>query len=184
MLKKEELIALGLTEEQANKIVEDQKDYIPRSRLKEESDTVAALNKQMAERDADIKKLQGDAGKGSDLEKKLTELQAQYKTDTDALGKQLADQKLDAALDAVLVKAKARDPLSVKAHIKREALKLKDDGSVEGLDIEALSKEKPYLFEIETKSEEGTGFAGGSGDTGKQPPKTMNDAIAAHYQKT
>ncbi len=181
MLKKEDLIALGLTEEQANKIVEDQKDYVPRSRLKEESDTIAALNKQLDARDADIKKLQGDAGKGSELEKSLTDLQAKYKSDTDALGKQLADAKLDAALDAVLSKAKARDPVSVKAHIKRDALKLKDDGTVEGLDIETLTKEKPYLFEIETEADEGSGFAGGSGDTGTQEPKNLNDAIAAYY---
>ncbi|MEI8200743.1 MAG: phage scaffolding protein [Eubacteriales bacterium] len=182
MLKKEDLIALGLTEEQATKIIEDQKDYVPRSRLKEETDTVAAINKQLADRDADIKKLQGEAGKGTDLETKLTALQAQYKTDTDALGKQLADQKLDAALDAVLSKAKARDLTSVKAHIKRDALKIKDDGTVEGLDIDTLAKEKPYLFEIETKSDEGSGFAGGSGDTGKPAPQTMNDAIAAYYK--
>ena len=182
MLKKEDLIALGLTEEQANKIIEDQKDYIPRSRLKEESDTVAALNKQLGDRDADIKKLQGEAGKGTDLETKLTALQAQYKTDTEALGKQLADQKLDSALDAALGKAKARDLTSVKAHIKRDALKLKDDGTVEGLDIETLAKEKPYLFEVETKTDEGAGFNGGSGGTGDKGPQTLGEAIAAHYK--
>lgn len=184
MLKKEDLIALGLTEEQATKIIEDQKDYIPRSRLKEESDTVAALNKQLGDRDADIKKLQGEAGKGTDLETKLTALQAQYKTDTEALGKQLADQKLESALDLALGKVKARDLTSVKAHIKREALKLKDDGTVEGLDIETLTKEKPYLFEIETTHDEGSGFASGSGDTGKPAPATMKDAISAFYQKS
>lgn len=182
MLKKEDLIALGLTEEQANKIVEDQKDYVPRSRLKEESDAVAALNKQLTDRDADIKKLQGEAGKGSDLEKKLTDLQAQYKTDTEALGKQLADQKLDSALDMALGKAKARDLTSVKAHIKREALKLKDDGTVEGLDVAALVKEKPYLFEVETTADEGSGFTSGSGDTGNKGPQNLSDAIAAHYK--
>lgn len=184
MLKKEDLISLGLTEEQANKIVEDQKDYVPRSRLKEETDTVVAINKQLADRDADIKKLQGEAGKGTDLEAKLTALQAQYKTDTEALGKQLADQKLDSALDAALGKAKARDLTSVKAHIKRDALKLKDDGTVEGLDVAALVKEKPYLFEVETTQDEGSGFEAGSGDTGKQGPKTMRDAISAYYEKS
>ena len=183
MLKKEDLIALGLTEEQATKIIEDQKDYVPRSRLKEETDTVAAINKLLGDRDADIKKLQGEAGKGTDLETKLTALQAQYKTDTDALGKQLADQKLDAALDAVLSKAKARDLTSVKAHIKRDALKLKDDGTVEGLDIETLAKEKPYLFEIESKQDEGSGFAGSSGDTGNKEPATLRDAIQAAFAK-
>lgn len=182
MLKKEDLIALGLTEEQANKIVEDQKDYIPRSRLKEETDTIAELKKQLEERAADLTKLQGEAGKGSDLEKKLADLQTQYKVDTDTLNKQLSDARLDAALDMALSKAKARDPVSVKAHIKRDALKLKEDGSVEGLDIETLTKEKPYLFEIEQTTDEGNGFAGGSGDTGKAEPKTMTDAVAAYYR--
>jgi len=183
MLKKEDLIALGLTEEQANKIVEDQKDYVPRSRLKEETDAAAELKKQLEERAADLAKLQGEAGKGSELEKKLADLQTQYKSETEALNKQLEDAKLDAAIDMALSKAKARDPVSVKAHIKRDALKLKEDGSVEGLNIETLTKEKPYLFEIEETSDEGNDFTGSSGDTGTQEPKTMTDAIAAYYQK-
>ena len=182
MLKKDDLIALGLTEEQAAKIIDDQKDYIPRTRLKEETDKIEAISKQLTDRDADITKLQKDAGKGTELETKLTALQTQYANDTAALNKALADQKLDSALDAVLMKSKARDLTSVKAHIKRDALKIKDDGSIEGLDVDGLIKDKPYLFEIEQTKDEGDGFSGGGSKDSNTAPKTLKEAISAIYQ--
>ena len=180
-MKKDDLITLGLTTELADKVMaqhtEEMKGFIPRSRLDEETGKVTSLTSQLADRDKDIKTLQSAAGKGSDLEKQLTELQTKYTTDTAAYQKQLADQKLDAALDAQLMKAKARDPISVKAHIKRDALKLKDDGSLEGLDLTGLVKERPYLFEVTTTGQEGTGFQGGTGNAATEAQQ-LEAAIA------
>lgn len=172
-MTKEELMAMGLTAEMADKVVaqqtEEMKGFVPRARLDEESGKVTALTTQLADRDKDIDKLQKEAGKGSDLEKQLTDLQSKYQSDTEALNKQLADQKLDNLLDTQLLQAKARDLVSVKAHIKRDGIKVKDDGTLEGLDLDGLRKEKPYLFEIQSSSDEGTGFsssASGGGQAG------------------
>lgn len=164
-MKREDLITLGLTAEHADKVIgqytEEMKSFVPRSRLDEESAKVTGLATQLTDRDKDIKTLQSAAGKGSDLEKSLAELQGKYKSDTEALQKQLADQRLEAALDAQLTKAKARDPISVKAHLQRDALKLRDDGTVLGLDLDTLIKSKPYLFDAEERHDEGPGFQGG-----------------------
>ena len=195
-MTKEELIAMGMSTEQADKVIakqtEEMKAFVPRARLDEETSKVTSLNTQLADRDKDIKALQAAAGKGSELEKQLTDLQAKYTADTDAFQKQLADQKLDAAIDAALnsVKLKdasgrARDPVSVKAHIDKSKLKLKDDGSIDGLDIETLVKNKPYLFEIETTKNEGPDFKGGSSGGASQNNQntSIEDAIASFYTK-
>jgi hypothetical protein len=172
-MTKEELMAMGLTAEMADKVIaqqaEEMKGFVPRARLDEESGKVANLTTQLADRDKDIATLRKDAGKGSDLEKQLTDLQSKYQSDTEALNKQLADQKLDNLLDTQLLQAKARDLVSVKAHIKRDGIKVKDDGTLEGLDLDSLRKEKPYLFEIQSSTDEGTGFnssASGGGQAG------------------
>lgn len=187
-MTKEQLMALGLTAEQADKVVaqqtEEMKGFVPRARLDEESGKVTALNTQLADRDKDIAKLQKEAGKGSDLEKQLSEMQDKYKTDTEALNKQLADQKLDNLLDTQLLQAKARDLVSVKAHIKRDGIKIKDDGTLEGLDLDSLRKEKPYLFEIQSSSDEGTGFnSGGSPDNGAPKASNLTEALQNYFTK-
>ena len=195
-MTKEELIAMGMTTEQADKVVakqtEEMKGFVPRARLDEETGKVTALNTQLGDRDKDIKTLQTAAGKGTDLEKQLTELQGKYKTDTEAYQKQLADQQLESALDTTLSNiktktgmARARDIVSIKAHIDKTKLKLKDDGTIEGLNAEALVTSKPYLFETETQTDEGPGFNGGSGDGKPKPAQavSLDDAVASYYQK-
>lgn len=170
-MTKEELIAMGMTAEQADKVLakqtEEMKSFVPRARLDEETGKVTALNTQLADRDKDIKTLQAAAGKGTDLEKQLTELQTKYDADKTSFEKQIADVKLDAALDAALVANKARDPISVKAHLDKTKIKLNGD-KLEGLDLSQLQKDKPYLFADEQTRDQGNNFqsGGGSGEAG------------------
>lgn len=169
-MNKEQLIAMGLSAEQADKVVaqqsEEMKGFVPRSRLDEEASKVTALQTQLSDRDKDIKALQSKADKGSDLEKQLSELQTKYTDAEKTYKEQMESIKLDAALDAALTSAKARDLKSVKAHIDQTKLKLKDDGSLEGLDLAELQKSKGFLFEIEQKGDEGAGFKSGKGQQG------------------
>lgn len=186
-MNKEQLIAMGLSAEQADKVVaqqsEEMKGFVPRSRLDEEAGKVTALQTQLTDRDKDIKALQSKADKGSDLEKQLSELQTKYTDAEKTYKEQMEGIKLDAALDAALTSAKARDLKSVKAHIDRTKLKLKDDGGLEGLDLAELQKSKGFLFEIEKKGDEGSGFTGGSPTQKPNEPKSLGDAVFAHYTK-
>lgn len=63
--------------------------------------------------------------------------------------KQVAALRFDHALESALSGAKAKDTLSVRAHLKTEGLKLKDDGSIDGLEdqLTKVKSEKSYLFE-------------------------------------
>ena len=77
----------------------------------------------------------------------------------------MAALRLDAALDAAIHGAKGRNPKAIKALIDRDKLELRDDGTLKGLDLEALKKSDAYLFEIETTVDEGQGASGGSGSS-------------------
>jgi hypothetical protein len=80
--------------------------------------------------------------------------------------KQVADVKFNYALNSALVGAKAKDPADIIPHLKRDMLKLGDDGKFVGLteQLEPLKTSKSYLFEGETPDPK---FLAGGG--GNQP---------------
>jgi len=62
---------------------------------------------------------------------------------------QLTNLKFDHALQGALTGAKARNPIAVQALLKKDALKLNDDGTILGLkeQLETIQKDNDYLFE-------------------------------------
>lgn len=166
-MKREDLKAKGLTDDQIEFVMAEHGKAIAAEVAKttEATTNVTSLQDQIKQRDKDIKELQKQTGGNTDLQKQLEEWQEKYKADTEALEQKLADQKLDAALDAAIHGAKGRNPKAIKALLNREALKLKDDGSIEGLDLDALKTSDAYLFEIETQKDEGQGASSGSGES-------------------
>lgn len=56
-MKKEELLALGLTEEQVVKVLEGFKDTVPYSRFKEVNDEKNELKTELSNRDNQLKEL-------------------------------------------------------------------------------------------------------------------------------
>lgn len=105
----------------------------------------------------------------ANLNQQITDLQSKYAADT-------ARMKLDAAVDLAIMQAKARNPKAVKGLLDPAKLKLKDDGTVEGLDLAALQKSDPYLFEIEGRKPEGAGFQDGKPDK-DPPPQTLAGVV-------
>lgn len=165
-MTREELKALGLSDELVESIMTAHGKSVAAEVLKTTTanTTITDLQAQLKKRDDDIKELQTKSGGNEDLQVQLASLQQKYEDDTKALEAKLADQKLDAALDAAIHGAKGRNPKAIKALLNREALKLTDDGKLEGLDLEALKASDAYLFEIEKKKDEGSGVQGGSLD--------------------
>ena len=137
-MKTEELTALGLTDDQAAKVFE-----MHGKELTKLQNTVSALT---TERDG-LKTQLGEAnGKLAGYEK--------TKADTAAVDaqKKLDALKFDYALNDALKAAKVRDTVSVKAHLKTDAMKL-DGESILGLkeQLETLKTEKGFLFESDEK---------------------------------
>lgn len=192
-MTKEELMAMGLTEEQAKSVLakqtDEMKNFVPRTRLDEVTIEKEGLKTQLADRDKDIDDLKKNSGSAEDLQSKLTELESKYQNETTTLQAQLQQQKLESALDMALIGSKARNPKAVRGLLDMSKIKLKDDGTLEGLDIESLQKSDSYLFEsADTKDAtpkfsgvkllEGSDTSSGAG----QPPKTFGDALRANLE--
>ena len=83
--------------------------------------------------------------------------------------------KKAAAVDMAVMKAGARNAKAVKALIDMDKVTVKDDGTIEGLDIEKIKETDGYLFNVETVTTEGNGVAAGRAADGTE---NLNDVIA------
>ena len=115
--------------------------------LKTANDTISALK-------AEAKKYEGVDVAG--LQKQIEETETTYK------GK-IAELRKEAAIDMALVQARARNPKAARALLDDSKIMLNADGSISGLDVEAIKKTDPYMFEVEKKTDEGPGHEGGNG---------------------
>jgi len=96
---------------------------------------------------------------------------AQKKYDDD-----LAIFRRDSAVNLLLAQSGARNIKAASALLDLSKFKVNEDGSVEGIDIDALKKSDPYLFVIEQTREEGDGHAGAA-DAGKDKPASLESEI-------
>jgi len=145
--------------------VSQQKFRDKETELKTATDTLTGLQETVKKFDGvDVEKLKKDTA------------DAQKKFDAD-----LATVRRDSAVDLMLVQAGARNVKAAKALIDMSKVKLKDDGSVEGVDVEGLKKSDPYLFTIEQTKDEGDGHAGAAG-AGDDKAGTLESEIMAALQ--
>ena len=141
-----DLTALGLTEEQANGVLtqhtaeltaEQQKNTDLTAQLEAAKTNISELTEKVKTFD------------GVDLEgqkKSAAEWEQKYNADIAAL-------KVDNAVELALVGAKARDVGIVKSQLDSSALKLGEDGKLEGLteQLDKLKTDKAFLFESEAE---------------------------------
>lgn len=136
-----DLTALGITEEQANKVLEqhtaeltaEQQKYTdPNAELETAKGTISELTDK-------VKAFDGEDIEG--LKKAESDWESKYNADIAAL-------KLDKALELSLAGAKARDVDIVKSQLDSSLLKLDDDGKITGLteQLDKLKADKAFLF--------------------------------------
>ena len=144
-----QLMELGLTQEQADKIFAlhgaDIESLKAKNAALQASDE--AKQAQIAEANATIegfKKLDVDGIKAA-----ADEWKSKYEQAAADSAKQLSALKFDHALESALTGAKAKNAKAVKALLQPDALKLQEDGSIMGLkeQLEAIKSESDYLFE-------------------------------------
>lgn len=169
-MKKEDFIKLGLTEEQAEKAAaawaEELKGYVPKSdydtkvsELETANGSIKDLTGKLKGFDGvDVKKLQDD----------VKDWETKYNAD-------IAGVKKAAAVDMAILQAKGRNPKAIKALLDMDKITLKDDGTLEGLDLEGLKKSDSYLFDTEALKTVGTGAP----KTGVQTGIDSDNFIAA-----
>lgn len=187
-MTKEQLINLGLSEELASKIAGESKkeleNYVEKSKYIELEIEKKQIGQTLQERDKQLEELKKNSGDNIELKKQIEKLQADNKVMEENHHKELNNIKLNGAIDIALTNAKVKNLKAVRALLNQENIKLKDDGSIEGIkeQIEELKKSDAYLFENE-KQQVPKGFipgsSSGNGEEGK--PKGLADAVQSFF---
>lgn len=158
-MKKDELIKMGLTDEAAEKVAaasaEELKGFIPKARFDEVNTAKNHAEEQVKERDKQIEGLNAASGDAESLKKQIETLQAANKQKDSEHAAEIKKLKVDAAVDAALTAAKAKNLKAARALLDLDKAELSDDGTVKGLaeQIEKLKAgdDTKFMFDASTK---------------------------------
>lgn len=163
-MNKEQLIELGLTPEQADKVVTGFGAMVPKSRLDDKIDEVKNYKTQLDARDKQLADLEPKAAGNDALLQQIQKLQDDNKDAQTKYATDLKDIKLSAAIKLAL-NGNVQDVDIVSNLLDKSKVELNDDGTVkDGLEnqISSLKEAKPFLF-VEAHKE-----IGGSSNPGGQ----------------
>lgn len=150
-MKKEDFVALGISEDLAEKAAEksanELKGFVPRERLNEANKAKEQAETSYNTVKAELDKLKDSAGNNEALQSQIKKLQDDMKEKDSTHAAEIADMKMTNAIQAA-VGGTAQDAELVARLLDRQKLILADDGKVTGLDeqIKALKESKPFLF--------------------------------------
>lgn len=164
----------GLTKEVIDQIMAEHGKSVQAEQTK-----AAAKDSELTKANETIKNLQDAVKKydGADpeqLKQSLTDLQKKYDTD-------IAQAKMDNALELALVQGKAKNTRAIKALLNMDAIKL-DGDKLLGLDdqLGRLKTEADYLFETDQPPKDPKYTPPGGGDPDKVTT-TLKDALMERY---
>ena len=133
----------------AEKTVKDFLDgaYVTKSRFNEVNEKSKLFEKQVNERDSQLKDLKKNVGNNEALKAQIDKLQQTNKEQKDASDKAMHDLRLNTAIK-LAIGDKAQDSEIVAGLIDKEKIILSEDGKITGLNeqLAALQKEKAFLF--------------------------------------
>lgn len=185
---KEKLVSLGLTEEQAIKVVEQYKGYIPPERFNEVNEAKKAAEKAIAERDKQLNELKKGVGDNEELKKQIETLQAENKAEKERFESEMKQMKINTAIDTALTAAGAKNLKMGRALIDLEKIKI-DGETITGIEdqIKTLTANDDSKFLFHTETNNPTGMK--PVDTGNPNPTkpvsqmTYSERIAAMAAK-
>lgn len=154
-MKTEELLEIGLTEEQANKVLAINGKDIERHKKAAETAKadLTAAQEQLVQRDKDIEELKRSAGDVDGVKQQLADLQAKYTTETEQYQKQIADRDYADAVHRSIVdkgvkfSSKAAEKAFI-ADLTINRLSLKD-GALDGFEsyLKTQQESDPTAFQ-------------------------------------
>ncbi|WP_270289012.1 phage scaffolding protein [Enterocloster bolteae] len=184
-MKKEDLIAMGLTEEQAKKVMDSlDGNFVTKTRFNEVNEENKTLKQSVADRDKQLEDLKKSSGDNAELKKQIETLQQQNAEQQKAHEAELKQLKLDNAIDTALTAAGAKNVKAVKPFIDTTKVKLGEDGKLTGLDeqLKEVQKTEGYLFaEKQQKQQTFKGFQPGA--SGEVKPGTEVDTSKMTYSE-
>lgn len=190
MKLKEQLVQYGLTEEKAQEFIDKNIDgvFIPKARFDEVNEENKGLKSQIADRDTQLEQLKKSSGDNADLKAQIEKLQGENKTQKEgyeAQIAQIAQIRLDNAVDSALTAAGAKNNKAVKAMLDMTGVKLDKEGNLTGLkeQLDGVKKSDSYMFNAAGSA----GFkgakpgAGGDGNPGGVDTSKMTYSEMAAY---
>lgn len=163
-MKKEELVALGLTPEQADSVINGFGTMVPKTRLDEKIQEAKDYKSQLDARDKQLAELEPKAAGNEALLQQIQKLQEDNKNAQTEYETDLKNIKLSAAIKLAL-NGNVQDVDIVSNLLDKSKVELNEDGTVkDGLEsqISSLKESKPFLF-VDVQTE-----IGGSSNPGGQ----------------
>lgn len=160
------------------KVMIDDGNFIPKTRFNEVNEAKKELEKQISDRDKQLKDLSSKAQGNEELTKQIEQLQLSNKQTKEDYENKIASIQFDYALDGALTTAKCKNNKALKALLDMDNIKYQE-GKLEGLEsqIESLQKEASYLFDIESNP-------GGKGFNPGGEPGFKNPFSKEHFNLT
>ena len=185
-MKKAEFVALGISEELAAKAekasLEELKGYVEKSKHDEAIEENKTLKASVSDRDKQLETLKASAGDNEELKKQIETMKQQNADQEKAHKAELAQLRLDNAIDAALTAAGAKNGKAVKALLDVSKVKLGEDGELTGWDdqLKAIQKSDAYLFNTKQQNKFRGFQPGASGDN---KPGTDVDMSKMTYEE-
>ncbi|BFH66003.1 scaffold protein [Paenibacillus dendritiformis] len=190
-MNKEQLLALGLSDEQAEKAAaasqEELKAYIPKTRFDEVNAAKKKAEDDLKERDKQLEELSKAAGTSEELKKQIEKLQAENQAAKEQYEADLKDLTLTNAIKSALA-GKVHDEALVAGLFDKSKLVI-DGDEVVGLEeqLKGLQESKSFLFKTDgSQQQQQPGFKVGGNGEGNPPsnkPASLADAIASHFKQ-
>ena len=168
-MKKAEFAALGISEELAAKAekasLEELKGYVEKAKHDEVVEENKALKASVSDRDKQLETLKASAGDNEELKKQIEDMKKQNADQEKAHKAEMAQLRLDNAIDAALTAAGAKNGKAVKALIDVSKVKLGEDGKLSGWDdqIKAIQKSDAFMCQWEARTISGASSRGHPG---------------------
>lgn len=167
-MNKEQLIALGLTEEQSDKVVAGFGHMVPKSRFDDKIEELKVAKEEITTRDTQLEELKKIDAEG--LKTKITELQTANETSKTEYEQKIADLQKSSAIKLALA-GKVHDAGIAIRELDTTKIELDEKGEIKaGLDeqLKSLQESKSFLFvpEKEEKKHEFKGWSPAGSDTG------------------
>ena len=183
-MNKEDLIAMGLTEEQAKKVMDSlDGNYVTKTRFNEVNEENKTLKKSVSDRDKQLEDLKKSSGDNEELKKQIETLQQENANQKKAHDAEMTQLRLDNAIDAALTAAGAKNIKAVRALIDTSKVKVGEDGKLTGFDdlLSAVQKSDSYLFTEKQQKQNFKGFQPGA--SGNVKPGTKVDMSKITYEE-
>lgn len=183
-MNKEDLIAMGLTEEQAKKVMDSlDGNYVTKTRFNEVNEENKTLKKSVSDRDKQLEDLKKSSGDNEELKKQIETLQQENANQKKAHDAEMTQLRLDNAIDAALMAAGAKNIKAVRALIDTSKVKVGEDGKLTGFDdlLSAVQKSDSYLFTEKQQKQSFKGFQPGA--SGNVKPGTKVDMSKMTYEE-